>query len=111
MSGSNLFFFVFLIFIVRKFVPVLRLFLVVFVIVNFCGAFRAPDHGENLLGTRTRLLLKYYITPSGPGGKQPKTPMTPRREYPDQPLVGVGGVVIDNGRTLLIRRGSAPLKG
>jgi 8-oxo-dGTP diphosphatase len=26
-------------------------------------------------------------------------------------MVGVGGVVIDDGRTLLIRRGSAPLKG
>jgi ADP-ribose pyrophosphatase YjhB (NUDIX family) len=37
--------------------------------------------------------------------------MTPRREYPEQPLVGVGGVVIDQGRALLIRRGSAPLKG
>src|SRR5579863_5316092 len=37
--------------------------------------------------------------------------MTPRREYPDQPLIGVGGVVIDNGCTLLIRRGSHPLKG
>jgi ADP-ribose pyrophosphatase YjhB (NUDIX family) len=37
--------------------------------------------------------------------------MTPRREYPDQPMIGVGGVVIDNGRTLLIRRASPPLKG
>src|SRR4029077_8371977 len=37
--------------------------------------------------------------------------MTPRREYPDQPMVGVGGGVVDNGRTLLIRRGSHPLKG
>ena len=37
--------------------------------------------------------------------------MTPRREYPDQPMVGVGGVVIDDGRTLLIRRGGPPLKG
>jgi 8-oxo-dGTP diphosphatase len=37
--------------------------------------------------------------------------MTPRREYPDQPLIGVGGVVIDKERTLLIRRGSHPLKG
>ncbi len=40
-----------------------------------------------------------------------KTTMTPRREYPDQPMIGVGGVVIDAGRTLLIRRGSHPLKG
>lgn len=37
--------------------------------------------------------------------------MTPRREYPDQPMIGVGGVVIENGRTLLIRRASPPLKG
>jgi 8-oxo-dGTP diphosphatase len=37
--------------------------------------------------------------------------MTPKREYPDHPLVGVGGVVIDNGRALLIRRGSPPLEG
>jgi ADP-ribose pyrophosphatase YjhB (NUDIX family) len=33
------------------------------------------------------------------------------REYPDRPVVGVGGVVIDNGRALLIRRGSEPLRG
>jgi ADP-ribose pyrophosphatase YjhB (NUDIX family) len=37
--------------------------------------------------------------------------MTPKREYPDQPVVGVGGVVIWEGRALLIRRGSEPLKG
>jgi|HubBroStandDraft_6_1064221.scaffolds.fasta_scaffold209422_2 8-oxo-dGTP diphosphatase len=100
----------------------------VFVNVNFCGAFRAPDHGENLLGNPsrvaaifrqggefagiwTRVLLKYYITRSAPGGKRPKTIMSPRREYPDQPMVGVGGVVIDDERALLIRRGGPPLKG
>jgi 8-oxo-dGTP diphosphatase len=33
------------------------------------------------------------------------------REYPERPVVGIGGVVIENGRTLLIRRGSEPLKG
>lgn len=33
------------------------------------------------------------------------------REYPERPVVGVGGVVIENGRTLLIRRGSEPLRG
>lgn len=33
------------------------------------------------------------------------------REYPDRPVVGVGGVVIDDGRALLIRRGSEPLLG
>lgn len=33
------------------------------------------------------------------------------REYPDRPLAGVGGVVIAEGRALLIRRGSPPLEG
>jgi 8-oxo-dGTP diphosphatase len=34
-----------------------------------------------------------------------------RREYPERPVVGVGGVVISNGRALLVRRGRAPLEG
>jgi 8-oxo-dGTP diphosphatase len=33
------------------------------------------------------------------------------REYPDRPVVGIGGVVIENGRALLIRRGAEPLRG
>jgi 8-oxo-dGTP diphosphatase len=33
------------------------------------------------------------------------------REYPDRPVVGVGGVIIDRGRTVLIRRGTEPLLG
>jgi len=33
------------------------------------------------------------------------------REYPDRPVVGIGGVVIENGRALLIKRGSEPLLG
>lgn len=37
--------------------------------------------------------------------------MTVRREYPERPIVGVGGVVIHNERALLIRRGRAPLEG
>lgn len=37
--------------------------------------------------------------------------MTSSREFPERPVVGVGGVVIENGRVLLIRRGSEPLKG
>lgn len=37
--------------------------------------------------------------------------MPSSREYPERPLVGVGGVVIDNGRALLIRRASEPLRG
>ena len=33
------------------------------------------------------------------------------REYPDRPVVGIGGVVIENGQALLIKRGSEPLLG
>jgi 8-oxo-dGTP diphosphatase len=34
-----------------------------------------------------------------------------KREYPDSPLVGVGAVIVQNQRVLLIRRGQAPLLG
>ncbi|MBZ5645202.1 MAG: NUDIX domain-containing protein [Acidobacteriia bacterium] len=37
--------------------------------------------------------------------------MTSKREYPEHPLVGVGGVVVHEGRALLIRRGGPPLQG
>lgn len=37
--------------------------------------------------------------------------MTSSREYPERPVVGVGGVIIELGRALLIRRGSEPLRG
>src|SRR5262245_39966444 len=33
------------------------------------------------------------------------------REYPERPIVGVGGVLIEDGKALLIRRGSEPLLG
>ena len=34
-----------------------------------------------------------------------------QREFPLAPLVGVGAVVVDEGRVLLVRRGAEPLKG
>jgi 8-oxo-dGTP diphosphatase len=33
------------------------------------------------------------------------------REYPDRPIVGVGAVIFDEGRVLLIQRGHAPMEG
>jgi len=33
------------------------------------------------------------------------------REYPERPVIGVGGVIVDRGRTILIRRGTEPLLG
>ena len=38
-------------------------------------------------------------------------PVPGRREYPDRPIVGVGAVIIDHARVLLIKRGSPPLLG
>ena len=34
-----------------------------------------------------------------------------KREYPDRPVVGVGAVVIRNGKVLLIKRGVSPSRG
>lgn len=34
-----------------------------------------------------------------------------KREYPDSPLVGVGAIIIDSGRVLLVKRGHPPLAG
>jgi len=34
-----------------------------------------------------------------------------RREFPDSPLLGVGAVIVDRGRVLLVRRGNEPMKG
>ena len=34
-----------------------------------------------------------------------------KREYPERPVVGVGAVVLDGRKVLLIRRGAEPLKG
>ena len=34
-----------------------------------------------------------------------------RRDYPDRPFVGVGAVIVDGTRVVLVRRGSEPLAG
>ena len=34
-----------------------------------------------------------------------------KREYPDQPVVGVGVIVIDNGKLVLVKRGVEPALG
>jgi 8-oxo-dGTP diphosphatase len=36
---------------------------------------------------------------------------TMKREYPDVPLVGVGAIIIENERILLVKRGHPPLLG
>jgi 8-oxo-dGTP diphosphatase len=34
-----------------------------------------------------------------------------KREYPERPFVGVGAIIVEDGRVTLIRRGRAPLLG
>lgn len=34
-----------------------------------------------------------------------------KRDYPEQPIVGVGAVIVEGGRALLVRRATEPLKG
>jgi mutator protein MutT len=34
-----------------------------------------------------------------------------KRDYPDRPIVGVGAVIVESGRALLVRRATEPLKG
>jgi ADP-ribose pyrophosphatase YjhB (NUDIX family) len=46
--------------------------------------------------------------PKAPDKAQPESS---KREYPDRPIVGVGAVIIDQGRVLLVKRGSPPLLG
>jgi len=34
-----------------------------------------------------------------------------KRDYPEQPLIGVGAVIVSGGRVLLVRRATEPLRG
>ncbi len=34
-----------------------------------------------------------------------------KRAYPEQPIIGVGAVIVHQGRVLLVRRATEPLKG
>ncbi len=34
-----------------------------------------------------------------------------KRDYPDRPIVGVGAIIIDSDRALVVRRATEPLKG
>jgi 8-oxo-dGTP diphosphatase len=34
-----------------------------------------------------------------------------KREYPETPLVGVGAIIVEDGRVVMVKRGHAPLAG
>ena len=37
--------------------------------------------------------------------------MAEQREYPKQPLIGVGAIIVQSGKVVLVKRGHAPLAG
>jgi 8-oxo-dGTP diphosphatase len=55
--------------------------------------------------------MKRKSTPGSTPSEQARSTTATRREYPDRPIVGVGSVIINMGRVLLVRRGSPPLLG
>ncbi len=106
----------------------LAFFHFVFIDVNLGGTFGTANHGDDLrylcenggstaLATLHRIIYRasgiqlLRIVPVPPVRRDTASGMASSREYPERPLVGVGGVVILNERALLIRRGSEPLRG
>jgi 8-oxo-dGTP diphosphatase len=85
------------------------LFDLIFIQVDFGVALRAPGHGVSPPRAKFRRTA-YYITLASRFSAEVGVKVA-NREYPERPMVGVGGVVISNGRTLLIRRGGPPLQG
>src|SRR6266851_7643632 len=105
----------------------------VFVDIDFGGTFRATDHGSTLrtvvckVGVRAPRppLCSVLYTAAYEVNSRAREHcfdrhrimgrrtfrMASSREYPERPVVGIGGVIIDQGRALLIRRGSEPLRG
>src|SRR6266581_7265280 len=105
----------------------------VFIDIDFGGTFGAADHGSILRRVVRKVAMPRVSPPlcsvlytagyevnshAWPGCFECHQVMFPRsftmassREYPEKPVVGIGGVIIEQGRTLLIRRGSEPLRG
>lgn len=83
----------------------------VFIQVDLSVAFGTSSQVVYLLPARFYDGKAYYITlvSSFPPNDKPDSRVS--REYPQRPIVGVGGVVISDGRVLLIKRGHPPLEG
>jgi 8-oxo-dGTP diphosphatase len=83
----------------------------IFIQVDFGVALGTSGHVGSLLPGRFYDGGAYYITPVSNFPPPDKANVRDSREYPQRPIVGVGGVVISHGRALLIKRGHPPLEG
>jgi 8-oxo-dGTP diphosphatase len=86
----------------------LALFHFILIEIDLDGAFRATHHSRtswpSMALSRKRIIFRGRVK-----GGDPES-MT-GREFPEFPLVGVGGVVIDQDRALLVRRAREPALG
>src|SRR5579872_3318985 len=86
----------------------LAFFHFVFVEIDFDGAFRTANHSRtswpNMAPSRKRIIYRGRVK-GGPAQSMSK------REFPEWPMVGVGGVVIEQNRALLVRRAREPALG
>jgi 8-oxo-dGTP diphosphatase len=89
----------------------LAFFHFVFVQIHLGVAFGTLDHGIGLLVASLRELPGVLYTARVKLLRVERVDLSPKREYPSAPIVGVGGVVIRGGRALLIKRGGPPLQG
>lgn len=53
----------------------------------------------------------FALHPNARNKRVSANPLEKRRDYPDRPIVGVGAVIVEGSRVLLIRRGREPLLG
>jgi 8-oxo-dGTP diphosphatase len=76
-----------------------------------CGALHSHEGESETCRNRNPRQADVLYNAKRAGREAANIAMTPKREYPESPLVGVGGVVVHEGRALLIRRGGPPLQG
>src|SRR6185437_79403 len=55
--------------------------------------------------------MEVYRSPAAFFLFSPMSAKPARRDYPDRPIVGVGAVIVDRGRVVLVKRGNPPLLG
>jgi 8-oxo-dGTP diphosphatase len=72
---------------------------------------QAPSGRKSISYTTRKSRVSHESIPRPRIGEHALESPNMKREYPDHPLVGIGVIIIENGRVLLIKRGQPPLMG